>query len=131
MDIPIYKLTKSGPIRFPIGYLSDRGEDEEDITPKKIIGYNLYREETWRLELDCYVDTIEDAEKYVIQETRKLPEFQIWRQNINKSIDECLRIFCFEERHIDKNIYFIGKEEEIKNKLFIKLQNNTSYRKIT
>jgi hypothetical protein len=128
MDIPIYKLIKSGPIRFPIGYLSDREEDEEYITAKKIIGYNLLREETWRLELDCYVDTLEDAEKYVMQETRKLPEFQIWRQNLNKSIEECLRIFCFEERLMDKNIYFIGKEEEIKNKLLKQIQNNTSYR---
>jgi hypothetical protein len=35
MDIPIYKLTKSGPIRFPIGYLSDRAEGEEYFVSKK------------------------------------------------------------------------------------------------
>ena len=90
----------------------------------------MHREETWRLELDCYVDTLEDAEKYVMQETRKLSEFQIWRQNLNKTIDECLRIFCFEERLMDKNIYFIGKEEEIKDKLLKQIQNNTSYREV-
>jgi len=66
----------------------------------------------------------------VMQETRKLSEFQIWRQNLNKTIDECLRIFCFEERLMDKNIYFIGKEEEIKDKLLKQIQNNTSYREV-